>query len=606
MILLLVVALQGDHPIPAEARARMTRDFEAAAGREAGDVDALSRRGDALFFLGRFAPAAADYHRMVEIDPQLGSQHWRRGIAYFYAGEYVKAAKQFEDYHSYDDVDRENGIWRFFSQAKAYGIEKAREGLLKYKKDDREPFPSVYELFAGKTTPEKILDQIKAATIDDEQRESRYFYAHLYIGLNHAVEGRSAEARESLRRAVANSWGPAAGYGPRYMWHVGRIHYELLRAASDWPRWRGPDGNGVSPESPLPLKWSATDHVAWKAAIPGEGSSSPIVSGDVVFVTSALDKGARRVVHCLDRTTGKIRWSRETKDENPERASAMTGHAAATPVTDGSVVVAWFGNAGAVCYDLSGELLWRRPFGEFDSELGIASSPILHQGAVVLTCDHDGSKPRSFDSFLTALDLKTGKTIWKTDRPGLERSWSTPVVVGSDLLVNAQDELRAYDPATGKELWKVPGMTGWVTPSPVSGKGLIFATSGKDGPTIAFKPGGQVVWQEKRGGPYVCSPLLAGDQLYVHDETGILVCRNAADGKKLYRERLAPKFTASAVAGDGKVYFTNESGTTFVVKAGPAFELLAENRLGEEVLASPAIARGALFIRTEKHLYCIR
>ena len=605
MILLLLVLAQETHPIPAEVRDRMTREFEKAAGGEAVEVDALSRRGDARFFLGRFEAAAADYDRMVELDPKLSSQHWRRGIAFFYAGQFAKAARQFEDYHSYDDVDRENGIWRFFSQAKAYGIDKAREGLLKYKKDDREPFPAVYELFAGKTTPEKILEGIKRAEIDDEQRESRSFYAHLYIGLNFAVEGKPELAREPLRLAVANKWGPVAGYGPRYMWHVGRLHYERL-LVSDWPRWRGPDGNGVSPESPLPLKWSAAENVVWKTAIPGEGSSSPIVWGDWVFVTSSLDKGARRVLHGLDRTTGKIRWSRETKDENPERASAMTGHAAATPVTDGSAVVASFGNAGVVCTELSGEVRWRRSFGEFDSELGLASSPILYQGAVILLCDHDGSKPRSFDSFLAALDLKTGKTLWKTDRPGLERSWSTPVVVGRDLLVNAQDELRAYDPATGKQLWQVPGMTGWVTPTPVFGKGLIFATSGKDGPTVAFKAGGEVVWQEKRGGPYVCSPILVGDQLYVHDETGLLVCRNAADGKELFRERLKGKFTASAVAGDGKVYFTNEAGTTTVVKAGPAFEVLAENALGEEVLASPAIARGALFLRTEKHLYSIR
>lgn len=569
-------------------------------------VDEFSRRGDERFSAGDFEGAVADYEKMVELEPRLEAGHWRRGIAYFYAGRYEKAARQFELYHSHDDVDRENGIWRYLSQAKAYGFEKAREGLLKYKKDDREPFPSVYELFAGRTTPERILAQIRAAELGDDEREKRYFYAHLYIGLNHAVEGRSAEALKALRLSTANRWGPKAGYGPIYMWNVGRLHLAILERARDWPRWRGPDGNAVSPETSLPRQWGAAESVAWRTAIPGEGSSSPVVCGDSVFVTSAFEKGARRALHCLDRRTGKLRWQREAKDGNPEIASAVTGHAAPTPATDGTRVVAWFGNAGLVCHDFAGERLWIRSLGEFVSELGIASSPIIHQGAVILVCDHDGSRPRSFDSFITAVDLKTGKTLWQTDRPGLERSWSTPIVVGSDLLINAQDELRAYDPATGKELWKVPGMTGWVTPTPVFGKGMVFATSGKDGPTIAFKPGGRVVWHEKRGGPYVCSPLLMGDQLYVHDETGILVCRNAADGKELYRERLKGKFTASAVAGDGKLYFTNEAGATYVVKAGPAFELLAVNRLDEEVLASPAISRGALFIRTEKHLYCIR
>ena len=582
------------------------RAHEEAARADAKTVDGHSRRGDARFFLGDFEGAVADYERMVELEPRLEAGHWRRGIAYFYAGRYEKAARQFEIYHSFDDVDRENGIWRYFSQAKAYGFERAREGLLKYKKDDREPFPSVYELFAGRTTPEAILAPIKEAPIDDDEREKRHFYAHLYIGLNHAVEGRAREAAKFLRLSTANRWGPLAGFGPSYMWHVGRLHLELLDRARDWPGWRGPEGSGVSSEGSLPAGWGPRENVGWRAEIPGEGASSPIVSGDAVFVTSALEGGGRRLLHCLDRKTGKIRWTRETKDANPEIASAVTGHAASTPATDGRRVVAWFGNAGVVCYDFAGELLWRRRLGDFESELGLASSPVLHRGKAILVCDHDGRPPRSFDSFLAALDLRTGEPVWRTERPGLERSWSTPVLVGQDLVVSAQDEVRGYDPATGKLAWKVDTGGGWVTPTPVAGLGLVVATSGKDGPTLAFRPGGEVVWREARGGPYVCSPLLLGDLLYLHDETGILVCRNAADGKEVYRERLSGKFSASAVAGDGKLYFTSEAGTTYVVKPGRSFELLAENRLGEEVLASPAIARGALFIRTAKRLWCLR
>jgi outer membrane protein assembly factor BamB len=173
-------------------------------------------------------------------------------------------------------------------------------------------------------------------------------------------------------------------------------------------------------------------------------------------------------------------------------------------------------------------------------------------------------------------------------------------------VVAAQDELRAYDPSTGKPLWQSAGMAGWVAPSPVSGMGLVFAVSGKDGPAMAVKPGGRVVWHEKRGGPYVCSPILVDGRLYVHDESGILTCRSALDGKEIYRERLKGRFSASAVAADGKIYFTNEEGTTSVVKSGPAFELLAENRLGAEAYASPAVSRGALFIRTGKGLWCLR
>src|SRR6185295_5125654 len=163
-------------------------------------------------------------------DPKIESSHWRRGIAYFYAGQHEKAARQFEAYNSFDNVDRENGIWRYFSQRRAFGKEKAREGLLKYEKDDREPFPDVYQLFEGKRTPEQILAKIKAAEIGDEARESRYFYAHLYIGLNHAVENKPDEAVKHLRKAVANTWAPGAGFGPDYMWHVGRVHYDLLTA----------------------------------------------------------------------------------------------------------------------------------------------------------------------------------------------------------------------------------------------------------------------------------------------------------------------------------------------------------------------------------------
>jgi outer membrane protein assembly factor BamB len=384
----------------------------------------------------------------------------------------------------------------------------------------------------------------------------------------------------------------------------------------DWPRWRGPGGNAVSAEAPLPLRWSRTRNVAWKVAVPGEGASSPIVSGDSIFLTSSLEDGTRRILHCLDRQTGRTRWTRETKDPDPERTSALTGHAAATPATDGSRVVVLFGNAGAAGYDFEGGLLWRWQPGAFESELGLASSPVLHHGRAILLLDHDGDRFRTFDSFLIALDVKTGKPVWKTDRPGLGRSWSTPILVptglGPELVVSAQDELRAYDPETGGLLWQVRGMTGWVTPSPVFGGGLVFATSGKDGPTLAVRPGGRgdvtathVAWRREKDGPYVCSPLLYGDLLYVHDEQGRLTCHEASGGRIVYRKRLEGKFIASAVAGDGKVYLTNDAGTTTVIRAGREFEILSENRLESECLASPALGRGAILIRTRNELFSI-
>jgi outer membrane protein assembly factor BamB len=380
--------------------------------------------------------------------------------------------------------------------------------------------------------------------------------------------------------------------------------------AQDWPRWRGPEGNAVSTEAPLPTTWDKNRGIRWKTAIPGEGASSPIVWRDRVFVTSALEHGTRRVVHCLDRGSGTSRWTGEIADKNPERTSALTGHAAATPVTDGERVVAFFGNAGVVCFDLQGRQLWHRNLGEFDSELGLASSPVIHDRRVYLVCDHDGDRFTSFDSYLIALDAVTGATVWKIERRGLLRSWSTPIVVNDhadkpQLLVAAQDHLRAYNPDTGRQLWQAAGLTGWVAPSPVTGLGIIFATSGKNGALLALRPDGAEVWRKENVGPYVCSPLLHGDHLYVHNEQGILTCYAAKSGEMVYRERLEGKFTASGAAGDGKLYLTNEEGTTFVVKLGPRYELLARNRLEEYTLASPAISKGCLFLRTEKHLWCV-
>ena len=188
-----------------------------------------SKRGDAYFFLGRFSEAVADYDKMIELDESLLDSHWRRGIALFYVGRFEDAAGQFQRYHSFDQIDRENGIWRYLSQHQAFGRSKAHEGLLLYKKDDREPFPAVYRLFAGEISPDQILKEISVAEISKQEREKRMFYAHLYIGLNYAVENENQLAQKHLAIATSNDWGPVAGYGPTYMWHVARLHEQLLR-----------------------------------------------------------------------------------------------------------------------------------------------------------------------------------------------------------------------------------------------------------------------------------------------------------------------------------------------------------------------------------------
>jgi hypothetical protein len=247
-------------------------------------------------------------------------------------------------------------------------------------------------------------------------------------------------------------------------------------AAEDWPRFRGPNGCAIADKVALPLHWDVKQNVRWKAAIPGEGFSSPIVWQDKIFLTAASANGQERMVHCIDRGTGKSLWTQSIHHGNPERTSAMTGYAAATAATDGEHVVAAFGNAGIVCYDLAGKLLWRQSLGEFDTELGLASSPIIARHRVILVCDHDGDRFTSFDSFLIAFDVTSGKQLWKTERRGLTRSWSTPIVVpGKDgkeeLIISAQDHVRAYDPDTGLQRWQVAATTGWVAPSPVFGGG---------------------------------------------------------------------------------------------------------------------------------------
>jgi lipoprotein NlpI len=223
-------------PLTAAERSRADQEWSDIISRQTEklasnpkDINALSARGDALFFRGEFTAAVKDYNAMVTVNAELDASHWRRGIALFFAEDYATAADQFERYHSFDDVDRENGIWRYLCQVKAHGKARAREGLLKYAKDDRPPFPAVYQLFAGKTTGAEILTGISSATLTDAQREQQLFYAQLYIGLNEAIEGRAAEAQAHLAEATRNRWPRTAGYGPHYMWQVGRLYEAQLR-----------------------------------------------------------------------------------------------------------------------------------------------------------------------------------------------------------------------------------------------------------------------------------------------------------------------------------------------------------------------------------------
>lgn len=236
--------LADETPKPAESKPDQTKenalinlkldqqikDLTTQIERSPNETALYSRRGDAHFFRGHFKEAVADYRKMMELNPAIKASHWRHGIACYYARQYAEAANQFEIYHTFDNVDRENGIWRFFSQYKAKGAEAARQGLLKYEKDDREPFPDLYRLFEGKMTPENILKNIEKADLTENEKSKRHFYAYLYIGLNESLKGRKEAAKQYLQKAVKNKWGPVAGFGPNYMWQTGRIELQLLTA----------------------------------------------------------------------------------------------------------------------------------------------------------------------------------------------------------------------------------------------------------------------------------------------------------------------------------------------------------------------------------------
>lgn len=385
--------------------------------------------------------------------------------------------------------------------------------------------------------------------------------------------------------------------------------------ASDWPAWRGPAGNGSSGEPAAPLVWDAKKNVRWKTPLPGEGASTPVLVNGRVYLTASEGRGTRRSVVAIEASSGKLLWQKVFRDDDPERSSALTGHAASSVVTDGKHLVAFLGNAGVVCLDTEGKVLWQKALGIFDTELGLATSPVLHGGKVFLVCDHDGDRFTSFESFLIALDLATGKEVWKTPRRDHGRSWATPLVVPlgegrAAVLVAGDNAVRAYDSGTGKLLWSVPGLETWVAPSPIRVGDRVIAASGRNGPVLSLDlsqpEGKRLAWQRRNGGPYICSPVAWKEWLYLPHESGMLLCVELATGKEVYRQRIDGKFLASPLVVAGRLYWTDETGITRVIQAGPKYVELAVNELGEEVRASPALSDGVLYVRGEKHLYAIK
>jgi len=435
-----------------------------------------------------------------------------------------------------------------------------------------------------------------------------------------------------------------------FVWIIVLCVLLLPAFADNWPGWYGPGGLGISDLKDFPARWDMSRNVRWKVAIPGLGHSSPIVWGNRVFVTTAVsdDPGADDwakgfpqqqrspdtakiswQVLCIDRDTGKIIWTKTAIHGTPVNFRHLkNSYASQTPVTDGTHVYAFFGDQGMYCYDFEGNLIWSRDLGNFKmrAEWGTASSPVLYENLVIQTCDQETG-----ESFIVALDKETGRTVWKQDREELS-SWSTPFLYlegnRPELIVNATTAIRSYDPATGKLLWQCRGPATSITaPAPIASNGLILVSSGfvrdRVRPITAFIPGAAgditlkegesksdaIAWRQDLAAPYIPSPVADKEYIYVLYDMGFFACYEVKTGREVYGKQrigMGTNFSASPIVVGGRVFCFSEDGDVYVVKAGPDFELLNTNSLGEGMMATPAVADGKMFIRTIKHLYCIQ
>jgi outer membrane protein assembly factor BamB len=428
---------------------------------------------------------------------------------------------------------------------------------------------------------------------------------------------------------------------------------EALAKAGDWPSFRGREAAGVSDTQNLPDTWNPAtgDNLLWKTPIPGLAHSSPIVWGDTIFVTSAIsskpnatfkpglygdgdasdDRTPQRwMLYAIDKRSGAIRWERTAAQGEPRNTRHMKStYASASPATNGRIVVAWFGSQGIFAYDMDGGLRWSIDLGRVDMgaydipayEWGPASSPIIWNGLVIVQCDTQA------DSFLIAFDEQTGNTVWKTDRQELP-SWGTPTVVttsaGPELITNASNFVRGYDPRNGRELWHLGGSSKITAPTPIFAGGLHIIASGRapERPVFAVKPGARgdltlskdatanagVAWSKTGRGSYMPTPLAYRGLLYILANNGVFDAYDIATGKEIYRQRLplvGSGFSASPVAADGKIYLSNEDGEMLVVEAGEAFKHLATNSMGETIMATPALSEGVMYVRGASTLFAI-
>jgi len=458
----------------------------------------------------------------------------------------------------------------------------------------------------------------------------------------------------------ASNWLPAGVAAPpaerRIVRTAGTASTALPRpatAAGSWPSFRGHEATGVADGQNVPDTWSAATgaNILWRTAIAGLAHSSPIVWGDLVFVTSAVSGNAnatfkpglygdgdasddrsrqRWILSAVDKRSGKVRWERTAAEGDPlNKRHIKSTYASASPTTDGRVVVAWFGSKGIYAYDFAGTLRWKVDLGHVDMgaydipayEWGPASSPIIWNGMVIVQCDTQA------DSFLLALNADNGETIWRTPRSELP-SWGTPTVVttpaGPELVTNASNFVRGYDPNTGRELWRIGGSSKITAPTPIFAGGLHIVASGRapERPVFAVRPGArgdltlpkgedhsaQVAWSKTGRGSYMPTPLAYRGLLYVLANNGVLDAYDLATGKEIYRQRLplvGSGYSASPVAADGKIYLSNEDGEMLVVEAGPVFRLIATNSIGEPLMATPALSGGVIYVRAMSTLFAI-
>lgn len=412
---------------------------------------------------------------------------------------------------------------------------------------------------------------------------------------------------------------------------------------ANWGHWRGPLATGFAPKADPPLTWDADTNIKWKARLPGRGSATPIVWGDQVFIVTAIktDRVADNadlpkidpslpvkttppkeyhqfVVMAFDRATGKLRWKHTAAEKVPHEGHHPThSYAAGSPTTDGRFLYVSFGSFGIYCYDLAGKLQWQRDLGRMNTRLGWgeAVTPVIHGDSLLLNWDQEK------DSALICLDAKTGQTKWRTERDD-KTSWNTPLLVEhkgqTQVIVNGTKRVRSYDIKTGAEIWQVGGMTINAIPSPVAAAGIAYIVSGYTGAggvavSLDSKGDlgteGKTLWRVNKGTPYCPSPLLLGDRLiYTQANQALLTSLDIKTGQPVVdRERLdaASSFYGSPVAAAGRIYLTDRTGTTLVLRQADRVEVLATNKLGDPIDASPALAGRQLFLRGEKYLYCI-